>query len=232
MKNTIAIIPARGGSKRIPDKNIADCAGQPLLGYTCAAALESERLSRVVISTDDPEIAKVAQSCGVEVPFLRQGDLAKDDTLMLPVVQNMLDWLDPDGTSIDAVVLLQPTSPLRTSGDIDAAIDMFYEQGPDSVVSVTPVPHIYHPLKVVRPTDAGLVPFLDDRPAVTGHRDLPPAFARNGPAVLVMRPDVIRQGSLYGETSLPYEMPAERSVDIDDPLDLAFAEFLLNRGVP
>ena len=183
-----------------------------------------------MLSTNDLEIAEVGLACDVEVPFLREGELAQDNTLMLPVVQSVLDRLDPDGDTVEAVVLLQPTSPLRLSGDIDGAIDLFLDRNPDSVVSVVPVPHIYHPLKVLRPTETGLLPFLDDRPAVSGHRDLPPAFARNGPAVLITQASVIRQGSLYGDVSLPYEMPAERSVDIDDPLDLAFAEYLIEQA--
>jgi CMP-N,N'-diacetyllegionaminic acid synthase len=229
MKNIVAIIPARSGSKRIPNKNIAPCAGNPLLGYTCSVALQCHRLSRVVLSTNDPEIAEIGRACGVEVPFLREDALAQDDTLMLPVIQNMLDWLDPDGNTVQAIVLLQPTSPLRSLNDINGAIDLYLNSKPDSVVSVVSVPHIYHPLKITRSTKAGLVPYLDDRPTISGHRDLPPVYARNGPAVLITRVDIIRSGSLYGNRSLPFEMPVERSIDIDDPMDFAFAEFIIKQ---
>ena len=225
----IGLIPARGGSQRVPRKNIAPCAGKPLLAYTCEAALASRMLDRTILSTDDPEIAELGRRYGVEVPFLRAKDLAGGSAMMLPVVQDVLRRLDPTGAEVRAIVLLQPTSPLRTARHIDEAVEIFVSHCPDSVVSVVPVPHIFHPQKLYKPGADGLIPYLDGQVPAVGHRDLPVAYARNGPAVLVIHADTIRAGSLYGTASLPYEMVAEESVDIDTPLDFAFAEFLLKR---
>ena len=113
MNIIVAIIPSRSGSEWIPNKNTASCAGYPLLGYICAAALQSQKLDRLVLSTNGPEIPEVVRSCGIEGPFFREGKLAQDDTMLLPVIQNMLDWLDPDGETVEAKVLLQPKLPLR-----------------------------------------------------------------------------------------------------------------------
>lgn len=227
----IGIVPARGGSKRIPRKNLALCAGRPLLGYTLSAATSSRLLQRVLLSTDDEEIAAYGRANGAEVPYLRPAPLAADDTPMIAVLQDLVAWLDrTSSTPVEAIVLLQPTSPLRRGEHIDAAIEVFTTH-PDaeSVVSVVTPPHIFHPLKLSKPSPRGLVPYLDDVPPALGHRDLPVAYARNGPAVLITRPDVIRRGEIYGSPSLPYVMAAEDSIDIDEPLDLEIAEFLLKR---
>lgn len=227
----IGIIPARGGSKRIPRKNLALCAGQPLLAHTLSAAKSSRLLGRIFLSTDDLEIAAYAREYGVEVPYLRPAHLAADDTSMVAVLQDLVGWLDrAEPSAIDAVVLLQPTSPLRTATHIDQAIGLFFSHPEaESVVSVVEPPHIFHPLKISKPSDRGLVPYIDGVPSAFGHRDLPTAYARNGPAVLIMRPSIIRRGELYGCPSLPYVMAPEDSIDIDEPLDLEIAELLLKR---
>lgn len=228
---TVAIIPARGGSKRIPGKNLTPCAGRPLLAYTFAAAKASRHLGRILLSTDDDEIAAYGRDSGIEVPYLRPAALAADDTPMVAVLQDLLAWLDrTEPSGIDAVVLLQPTSPLRTKTHIDEGIELFRAHPEaESVVSVVAPPHIFHPLKMLKPLGQGLVPYLDDVPPIVGHRDLPVAYGRNGPAVLVMRPAVICRGEIYGAPSLPYVMDAKASIDIDDPLDLEIAELLLRR---
>jgi CMP-N,N'-diacetyllegionaminic acid synthase len=231
MNLVVGIIPARGGSKRIPRKNLALCAAQPLLGYTLLAAKSSRLMQRVLLSTDDDEIAAYGRANGVEVPYLRPAHLAADDTPMIAVLQDFVAWLDRTETSpADAVVLLQPTSPLRRAEHIDQAIELFrLHREAESVVSVVTPPHIFHPLKLSKPSPCGLVPYLDDMPPVLGHRDLPLVYARNGPAVLVTRIDVIRRGELYGSPSLPYVMAPEDSIDIDEPFDLEIAEILLKR---
>ncbi len=223
----IAIIPARSGSQRIHNKNIVACGGLPLIAHTCKAATGAKNLSKVIISTDSPEIAAIARHYGVDTPFLRPAHLAANDTPMLPVIQDALATLSAQGMTFTAVALLQPTSPLRTSRHIDEALKLFVDHKPDSIVSVVTVPHIYHPLKLVRPTESGLVPYRDGLPPAIGHRDLPPVYAKNGPAVLVSSIETIRNGSLYGNRSLPYLMSPEDSIDIDEPFDLALAEFLL-----
>jgi CMP-N-acetylneuraminic acid synthetase len=181
----LGLIPARGGSKAIPRKNIVLLAGKPLLAYTCEAAVGSLKLDRVILSTDDPEIVQVAQKYGVDAPFIRPGNLADDEAPILAVIQHALDWLvKGEGTHFDVIVLLQPTSPMRKSVHIDAAVDMMLSTGADNVVSVTAVPHNFNPVSVMRLDDDGyLQPFLEGD-MILRRQDKPLVFARNGPAVI------------------------------------------------
>ena len=231
MGKTVAVIPARGGSKRIHGKNLVPCGGKPLIAHTFAAAKGSRLLDRTLLSTEDNEIASFGRANEIEVPYLRSHALASDNTPMLAVLQDILSWLDStDPGGIEAVVLLQPTSPLRTATHIDDAVALFRAHPEaDSVVSVVAPPHIFHPLKMLKPSAQGLIPFIDSVAPAIGHRDLPPAYARNGPAVLVIRPRTIRRGEVYGTISIPYEMEAAVSIDIDEPLDLEIADLLLRR---
>ena len=141
----LGLIPARGGSKGIPRKNARLLAGRPLLDYTAEAALKARRLSRVILSTEDPEIAEIGRRCGLDVPFLRPPELARDDTPTLPVVQHALRWLEERGERFSAVCLLQPTSPLRTAEHIDACIELLEKDGADAVVTVLRVPPEHNP---------------------------------------------------------------------------------------
>ncbi len=223
----VGIIPARSGSKAVPKKNIALCAGRPLLAYTCDAALASRRLDRVILSTDDEEIATVGRSCGVEAPFLRPPELADDDTPMVAVLQQALDWLEAHGERVDALVLLQPTSPLREARHIDEAIELLLGTAADSVVSVVEVPHQFNPVSVLRMEKGRLTPFLANQPLITCRQDKPRVYARNGPAVLVTRPNVIRSDALYGPITLGYPMAPEESIDVDETADLKTVERIL-----
>jgi len=226
---TLGLIPARGGSKAIPRKNIVLLAGKPLLAYTCEAAAGSLKLDRVILSTDDPEIVQVAEKYGVDAPFIRPGNLADDEAPILPVIRHALDWLDEkEGTHYDVIVLLQPTSPLRKSTHIDAAVDMMLSTGADNVVSVTAVPHNFNPVSVMRLDDDGyLQPFLEGD-MILRRQDKPLVFARNGPAVLAVRRSVIDSGRLYGDRVLPLEMDPLDSIDVDDESDLILVEALIN----
>src|SRR5258705_3977965 len=143
--NVLGLIPARGGSKGVPGKNIRPLCGKPLLQYTAEAALVARHLSRVILSTDDEEIARVGERCGLQVPFLRPAQLAQDQTSMLPVVQHALTWLESCGERFSAVCLLQPTNPLRRSEDIDGCIELFVREDADAVVTVLTVPHEHNP---------------------------------------------------------------------------------------
>jgi len=223
----LAVIPARGGSKGIPDKNLARVCGRPLLAYTADAAKASTRVTRTIVSTDDDRIAECARSLGLEVPFMRPASLAGDETPMLPVLQHALDAMDARGFAADAVVLLQPTSPLRRAEHIDAAIDSLERAGADSVVSVVEVPHQFNPVSVMRIEDGWLKPFLD-APTVTRRQDKPRVFARNGPAVLAVLANVVKGGSLYGTRSWPLGMSAEESLDVDTAWDLRLVEAVLS----
>jgi CMP-N,N'-diacetyllegionaminic acid synthase len=222
----LGVIPARGGSKGIPDKNLALLCGRPLLAYTADAVKESTRLTRTIVSTDDERIAECARTLGLDVPFMRPSSLAGDDVPMLPVLQHAVDALQSDGFSADIVVLLQPTSPLRRGEHIDAAIDWLQRTRGDSVVSVVEVPHQFNPMSVMRIDDGLLKPFLE-RPTATRRQDKPRVYARNGPAVLAVHARVLKEGSLYGNESWPLVMTAEASLDIDTPWDLRLVESIL-----
>lgn len=227
-KRIVGIIPARGGSKSILRKNLALLNGRPLLAYACEAALASSRLDRVVVNTDDQEIAAVARAHGVEVPFLRPAELAEDSTLVVHALAHMLRWFESEQRyRPDAIALIQPTSPLRRAEHVDAAVDLFVSSGADTVVTVIPVPHQFNPTSVLRLDGHGcLVPFVDG-PQILRRQDKPAVFARNGPAVLVMRREDILAGRLYGPLVRPLEMKPEDSVDIDSAADIALAEFWL-----
>ena len=222
--DAIGLIPARGGSKSVPRKNLAMVAGKPLLEWTVESARASRSLRSVTVSTDSSEIEDLATALGADV-LRRPSELAADDTPMLDVVLHALAKLDP----CDAVVLLQPTSPLRRAEHIDGALRILAETGADSVVSVMHVPHRYHPSALLQLVDDRLVPITEGS-VVSRRQDLPHLYARNGPAVLAVRSDVVRQArSLYGSDSRPYRMEPEDSVDIDEPFDLEVAELLLSR---
>jgi CMP-N,N'-diacetyllegionaminic acid synthase len=218
--NVLAVIPARGGSKGIPNKNLAIVAGRPLLAFTADAARGASRLTRTIVSTDDPAIADAARGLGLEVPFMRPPSLAADDAPMLPVLQHAVTTMRECGFKADIVVLLQPTSPRRRSEHIDAAVDLLERTKADSVVSVVEVPHQFNPVSVMRLDGDRLRP-VSDGPLVTRRQDKPPVFARNGPAVLAVRAAVLDNGSLYGDDCRAMVMSANDSLDIDGPDDLA-----------
>ena len=224
----LGVIPARGGSKGIPRKNLAPVAGRPLLAFTVESALAARSLSRVVVSTEDAEIAEVARGLGAEVPFLRPEALAGDEVPAVPVLQHAVQALEAEGFRPDCIVCLQPTSPLRRAEHIDAAVELLLREKADSVVTVVPVPHNMNPLSVMRMEGGRLVPFLPDAPPVLRRQDKPEVFARNGPAVAVMTRETLMEGGrLYGERTLPLPMAPEDSLDVDGPEDLERLRTLL-----
>jgi CMP-N,N'-diacetyllegionaminic acid synthase len=220
----VAVIPARGGSKGIPRKNLAQIAGKPLIAYTIEAARKATSLDRVLVSTDDGEIANAARNLGVEAPFLRPPALADDTTPMLAVLEHALTWLEFQGVSIEALVLLQPTSPLRRAEHIDEAVALFRTSSATSVVSVVEVPHQFNPVSVMSISNGLLQPFLGQDALIKRRQDKPRVFARNGPAVLVCQPVTLKRGDLYGQCCVPYMMSEQDSIDIDEPHDLNAAE--------
>lgn len=222
----VALVPARGGSRRVPRKNLAPCAGKPLLAWTAEASLGAQSIDRVILSTDDEKIAAVGRSLGLEVPFLRPAHLGDAEAPMIPVMQHALDWFENDqGLEVKALVLLQPTSPLRTARHIDEAVALLHSTSSESVVSVVRLPHIHSPAMLHRlRTDATLEPYVD--PTIFAD-PAEPAYARNGPAILINRPAVLRRGEKFGTPMAGYIMPAEASIDVDEPFDLELAEFFL-----
>jgi CMP-N,N'-diacetyllegionaminic acid synthase len=221
------LVVARGGSKSIPRKNIAPLAGKPLLAWTIDAALRSKGAGRVVVSTEDEEIATVARQHGAETPFTRPESLAEDDTPTIPVVLHALNWLEEnENFRPDLVVLLQPTSPLRTTEDITAAIDLSMRaRGGGSVVSVTPA--AAHPYLMKRITAEGLLEDVAPHPVVERRQDLDTVYALNGAIYIARREHLVEYASFYAERTYAYVMPPERSIDVDTPWDLHLCELIL-----
>jgi CMP-N-acetylneuraminic acid synthetase len=229
--NVLGLIPARGGSKGIPRKNIAPCGGKPLIGWTCDAARGAACLTRTIVSTDDAEIAEVARAHGVEAPFLRPAELSSDTAKSVDVANHALDWLEREqGWRADVLVLLQPTSPMRVARHIDEAFALLVASV-DSVASVVEVPHRYKPWAILE-LDDGLLRYVErgDLPFDRQRRQgQPTLYTRNGPVVVVTHTRAIRAGSHYGERSAAYVMSHADSIDIDDPYDLELADWALRR---
>jgi CMP-N-acetylneuraminic acid synthetase len=224
----LGIIPARGGSKGVPRKNIRPLAGKPLLQYTAQAARAAKRLTRVILSTDDKEIADVGRQCGLESPFLRPAHLATDSTPTLAVIEHLLGWLKERGENYDAVCLLQPTTPLRRAQDIDACIELLETSGADAVVSVAPVPAEFNPHWVYFKDKAGFLKLSTGEPnPIPRRQDLPPAFHRDGSIYVTRRQVILEQHSLYGGRVAAYCVDPERTVNIDTLEDWERAEQLL-----
>jgi CMP-N,N'-diacetyllegionaminic acid synthase len=221
----LGIVPARGGSKGIPGKNVRPLGGKPLLVHTAEAALAARRLSRVVLTTDDEKIAEVGRACGLEVPFLRPAELAMDDTPTLPVLQHAVTELERQGDRFDAVCLLQPTSPFRRAGDIDGCIELL-ETGLDAVISVLPVPPEHNPHWVWFRDGDGLLRLAtgEDQP-IPRRQELPPAFHRDGSVYVTRRDVLMEKNSLYGKR-LGGFLADSRSVNLDTPADWERAERL------
>jgi CMP-N-acetylneuraminic acid synthetase len=177
-----------------------------------------------VLSTDDPGIAGVGRAAGLEVPFVRPSELAQDDTPMLPVITHAVEALERDGWPADIIVLLQPTSPLRTPAHIRRSVEMLQETGADSVVSVVEVPRHLSPDYVMRLDEGRLVPFLPTGHGVTRRQDARPAFVRDGTVYTFWRRTLARHGSLYGADCRAMLVPASESLTIDGPQDWAEAE--------
>ena len=227
--NILGLIPARGGSKGIPQKNLAPLAGRPLIAHTIEAGLAAPSLSRLIVSTDDERIAEVSRELGAEVPFLRPAELATDQAPALAVIRHALEWLDQSGWRAEAVVYLQPTSPLRRAEHIEAAVEKLLEERADTVVSVVEVPHQMNPVSVMKLENGRLKPFLGQAGPLR-RQDKPRVYARNGPAVLALRRETVLEGNtLYGPRTLPLVMEPAESLDIDSPFDLELAEWLLQR---
>ncbi len=225
----LAVIPARGGSKGVPRKNIRSVAGKPLIAYTIEPALAVRgRLHRLIVSTDDEEIASIARELGAEVPFMRPADLGGDKIPMVPVLQHAVKTIEEmDGVKLDWVLLLQPTCPFRSPEDILAALDLAAKGGCDSVISVVRV-LAQHPILMKKIENDRLVPFMIEEIEGTRRQDYaPPAYMRNGCIYLTNRDNLMSANSIWGELIRPYVMPEERSVNVDSELDLKLVKFML-----
>jgi N-acylneuraminate cytidylyltransferase len=235
-KEVLAIIPARGGSKGIPRKNIKDFAGYPLIAYSIAAGLQAETVTRVIVSTDDEEIAEVARAWGAEVPFLRPDKYAQDNTLDLPVFQHALHWLkEHEGYVPDVVVQLRPTSPIRPKKCVDSAVRMLLvDDQVDSVRGVVPAGQNPHKMWRIDPETSRMKNLLEvegiAEPYNAPRQSLPPVYWQTG-HIDVIRPAVIMdRDSMSGSVIMPLLIDPNFTVDIDTPRDWQHYEWLLKSG--
>lgn len=222
------LILARGGSKAIPRKNVLNVGGKPLIAWTIEAAMNSGYLDRIIVSTDDDEIAEVAREWGAETPFIRPAELAQDDSPPVPAMVHAIDWIESHGDdTVDYAMLLQPTSPLRTAEDIDGAVELSVEKRAESVVSVCPT-HA-HPYWTKCIGDDGVLENFVKRPSgYVQRQSLPPAYVLNGSIYLATRELVRERHMLITKTTYAYIMPEERSFDIDTPWDMHLADLILS----
>lgn len=224
-KKILALIPARGGSKGIPGKNLRTLAGKPLIAYTIEAARSCPLISRTVVSTDSREIAGVAEQYGGEVPFLRPERLASDTARTIDAVLYTVRELERRGETYDYLVLLQPTSPLRSSGDIKAAVELAVKTGKD-VTAVSPVSD--SPVLIRECDGEGKLTSLLGKNSTVRRQDMPEYYRVNG-SIYVNEIRRLSENTSLNDNPTGYIMPVERSVDIDEPVDFAVAEYYLGK---
>lgn len=226
----LALITARGGSKGLPQKNLRPLAGKPLIAWTIEVALASRGLRRVIVSTDDEEIAKISQQLGAEVPFLRPRELAQDDSDHIAVVEHSIQWLDEhEKTSPEFIMLLQPTSPLRTVEDIETSIKIAQMNDAIAVVSVCEIKS--HPYLSKRILDDGrLIDFIPFNGKDFRRQVIPTVYAPNGAIYLNHCQPLFRERTFMPKGTYAYVMPPERSLDIDSRWDFHLVELILRNS--
>jgi CMP-N,N'-diacetyllegionaminic acid synthase len=223
----LGLIPARGGSKAIPRKNLLPLANKPMVAWTIDAASEAGVFDRLILSTDDAEIAQLGRKLGIEVPFLRPADLATDGSTSVDVCIHALEWLEGnENYRPDFIMLLQPTSPLRSATDIRASVELAAVRQANSVVSICEVHH--HPswMKILD-NEGHLRNLFAHTSAPTRRQDLFPVFALNGAIYLALRSLVLSERTFVSDGTLGYLMPPERSVDVDRAWDFYLADLIL-----
>lgn len=222
----LAIIPARAGSKGLPGKNIKLLQGKPLIAHTIEQALKAKNVSRVIVSTDDGEIARIALKYGAEVPFMRPKSLATDTALSVDNYICTIKKLQKENNiKIKEFIVLQPTSPLRTSNDIDNAINLFYKKEADSVISYSKENHPITWHKQIN-NDLSFTNIFEDK--LQNRQDIKTTYFPNG-AIFIFKFNIILQKKYYTQKSFAYIMPRNRSVDIDTLDDFEYVEFLLQK---
>jgi CMP-N-acetylneuraminic acid synthetase len=227
----LGLITARGGSKGVPRKNVRPLAGKPLIGWTIDAARSARRLDKLIVSTDDEEIATVCRQLGASVPFMRPPELARDDSPHIDVVLHALRWMAREEKyEPEYVLLLQPTSPLRTAADIESIIEMAMERRAEAIVSVCPARD--HPYLVRKLDSEGVTtPFMECPLPYARRQDLPDAYALNGALYIQRCAGLLERGRFEGCRTLAYVMPRERSLEIDTEDDLRDVEYRLNASI-
>lgn len=228
VKKIPAIIPARGGSKGLPRKNVLDICGKPMIAWTIKAALDSKHISDVIVSTDDEEIAKISENWGAQIPFMRPSELAKDDSISIDTYLYTIKKLNSEfNKSIEEFIVLQPTSPLRTSQHVDEAIELFFEKSADSVLSFYENPHPVNWIKII--DKRGFVKDYQKVSKMKNRQDFEKTYIPNG-AIVIIKYQLLKEfRTYYFKKTLPYIMEKENSIDIDDEFDFRIAEYLLNK---
>ena len=224
----IAIIPARGGSKGLPGKNILPFCGKPLIAWTIEAALACKFLDRVIVSTDSEEIAETARTYGAEVPGLRPRELALDKSSAIDVYIYLWEQLTgKSGSEPAPFVVLQPTSPLRTTEDINSAVKLFHEKKADSIISVSEATH--PPVWAKRIDEKGVLRnYFETSQSLSNRQQIPLAYMPNGAVFILKKELVVKNRNYYSDKTYPYRMPYERSLDIDNIWDFRIAEYIMN----
>ncbi len=226
----LGLVPARGKSKGVPRKNLCRLGNRSLLEWTAEAAYAAQCLDRVVLSTDDLEIAAEGKRVGLDVPFLRPDILAEDDTPTLPVIRHALASLAEQNDHYDAVALLQPTSPFRPPGLIDAAAALLVEKDATSVITVKLVPHTFNPHWVFcAAADGRLALATGEAEPIPRRQSLPPAYVRDGSLYLTLTQTLMLQNSLYGPRCYPLCWSEGPTVNLDSPEDFVVAAKLLEQ---
>ena len=221
----LGLIPARGGSKGIPRKNIKLLHGKELIKYSIEVGLKCEFLSEIVVSTDDEEIAAISKSAGANVPFLRPAHLANDKSPTIDTVIHILKYYEFQNNIFDAVCLLQPTVPFRDTADVSGAIKKFVQSDADSLISVRAVPHVYNPYWIYEEdAESGFLKLSKTSDSIIPRRqDLPKAYHRDGSIYLTKKEIVLQEKSLYGKKIVHYEMNNSPNINIDTMEDWAMA---------
>jgi N-acylneuraminate cytidylyltransferase len=221
-QTVLGIIPARGGSKTVPHKNLKPLAGKPLIAWTIEAAQKSQYIDRLILSSEDPHIIKAASELGCEVPFVRPIELAWDDT---PGILPVIHAIEALQERYNYVVVLQPTSPLRTTADIDECISYCVQHQATTCISVAPVTE--HPYWMYTLTDNHrLAPLIQMKKSFERRQDLPAVFSENGAVYIAQADYLLKEKSFINDLTLAYIMPVERSIDIDNEIDIQICSFL------
>jgi len=230
-KTILGLIPARGGSKGLPRKNIKLLLGKPLIAWTIEQALASKYLDKVIVSTEDKEIAEISKKYGAEIPFMRPKKLAEDNAKGIDVVLHAIDWLKKNDRlkQYDLIILLQPTSPLRKPEDIDKAIELLFLKEAKAIVSVCEVDH--HPLWAnTLPEDGCMKDFIRREAMNKNRQELPVFYRLNGAIYLAYCNYIKEQKSFFGKDTFAYIMSQERSIDIDNEIDFKLTEILMKNN--
>lgn len=220
----LALIPARGGSKGIKDKNIVFLAGKPLIAYSIEAAKYSKYIDDIIVTTDSEKIAEISKQYGASVPFMRPAELATDTSKTIDAVLHAIQTLKTMGKEYDVLILLQPTQPLRTNKNIDEAIEVYYKNKEDGLVSVSPVDD--SPLLIRSISNDGKLLNLLSQNSTCRRQDMPEYYKVNG-CIYINKIEEINENTSFNDNKIPFIMTKEHSIDIDELSDLCMAEYYL-----